>query len=153
MGTTSHVQRAFTDAEQLTPAECWELLRSIRVGRLAVCAEGHPLIFPVNYVVDGNSIVFRTAAGTKLSNARGRDVAFEIDDYDHQTQQASSVILTGWAIEITGLDNWDHVCGPPLFPWDVAPKAHSVRITPDNITGRRFRAVDAGPPGQPPGRG
>ena len=46
------------EVEHLDAEQCWRLLRSIRVGRLAVCAQGRPLIFPVNYVVDGESIVF-----------------------------------------------------------------------------------------------
>ena len=44
--------------------------------------DGHPQIFPVTYVVDGESIVFRTAAGTKLAATRDAEVAFEVDSYD-----------------------------------------------------------------------
>ena len=46
-------ERNPAEVEHLDPEACWQLLRSIRVGRLAVCADGRPLIFPVNYVVDG----------------------------------------------------------------------------------------------------
>ncbi|MEZ5248043.1 MAG: pyridoxamine 5'-phosphate oxidase family protein [Ilumatobacteraceae bacterium] len=49
--------------------ECWQLFRSAEVGRLAVSISNHPDIFPLNYVVDGESIVFRTAPGTKLAAA------------------------------------------------------------------------------------
>ncbi len=51
--------------ERLAPDECWDLLAQTNVGRLAVLVDGHPDIFPVNYVLDGDSIVFRTGAGTK----------------------------------------------------------------------------------------
>jgi uncharacterized protein len=47
--------------EVLTPTQCWDLLQSEEVGRLAVTLGYHPDIFPVNFVVDDRSIVFRTA--------------------------------------------------------------------------------------------
>jgi len=71
--------------------ECWQLLRDQEVGRLAVSIANHPDIFPVNYVVDHGSIVFRTAEGTKLAaSVLGAAVAFEIDGYDAETRAASS---------------------------------------------------------------
>ena len=46
--------------EVLSDEECRALLSSGRVGRVAVTADALPVIAPVNYVVDGNTIVFRT---------------------------------------------------------------------------------------------
>jgi hypothetical protein len=34
-----------------------------------VVVAGRPEIFPVNYVVDGDEVMFRTDAGTKLAGA------------------------------------------------------------------------------------
>ena len=45
----------------LEESRCWDLLASQEVGRLATAVQGFPEIFPVNFVVDGESIVFRTA--------------------------------------------------------------------------------------------
>ena len=145
-------ERNPAEVEHLDAEQCWRLLRSIRVGRLAVCAQGRPLIFPVNYVVDGESIVFRTAAGTKLAAARDNVVAFEVDDYDARLQSSSSVIVSGRATEIASVDDWENALGLPLFSWDVVPKSHFVRIAADEVSGRRFRAVYAGPGGQHPKR-
>src|SRR2546429_4844649 len=93
-----------TGAEIVAKHECWELLRSTEVGRLAVAAAAQQDIFPINFVVDQGSIVFRTAEGTKLAAAvLGRGVAFEIDGYDRQRQDAWSVVVKGRAVEITGL--------------------------------------------------
>ncbi|HEY3005191.1 MAG TPA: pyridoxamine 5'-phosphate oxidase family protein, partial [Kribbellaceae bacterium] len=50
----------------LTEDECWRRLETADVGRLAVVIAGEPEIFPINFVVDGHSLVFRTAEGTKL---------------------------------------------------------------------------------------
>jgi len=53
-----------TGTEALAPNECWDLLRTADVGRLAAAVANRPDIFPVNFVVDNASVVFRTAEGT-----------------------------------------------------------------------------------------
>ena len=52
-----------TGMEILEPPACWALLRRAQVGRLAVAIANHPDIFPINFVVDHASVVFRTAEG------------------------------------------------------------------------------------------
>ena len=130
--------------EELGEATCWELVRTRRVGRLAVNVDGRARIFPINFVVDGRTVVFRTAPGTKLSAVGGADVEFEVDHYDTSTGRAWSVIVAGHAHEVTQADEWEHVHDLRLFPWHVAPKPFFVRIVADAVTGRRFRAVLAG---------
>jgi uncharacterized protein len=133
--------------EVLTDSECWELLSRATVGRLAVCLDGRAHIFPINFISDRGSIVFRTAEGTKLSGARDHQVEFEIDGYQPNRGLAWSVILAGEATEIVGPDEWADARELPLFPWHVAPKGHFVRIAPDEVSGRRFYAPYAGPSG------
>ena len=49
--------------------------------------DGHPEIFPVNFVIEHRSIVFRTAAVTKLwQSSKDTPAAFEIDGYDADSQ-------------------------------------------------------------------
>ncbi|MDN6178502.1 MAG: pyridoxamine 5'-phosphate oxidase family protein, partial [Micrococcaceae bacterium] len=87
-----------SSTQRLEVNECWTLLRSVSVGRLAVWVEDHPDIFPVNYAVDHGTVVFRTGAGTKLSAALGdHPVAFEVDGVDQSTGVAWSVNLKGAA--------------------------------------------------------
>ena len=74
--------------EELPVVTCWELVRTRRVGRLAINVNGRARIFPINFVVYGQTIVFRTAPGTKLSAARRADVEFEVDHYDASTGRA-----------------------------------------------------------------
>jgi uncharacterized protein len=121
--------------------ECLALLRTKAVGRLALVVDDHPEIFPVNYLVDHGSVVFRTADGTKLAALRyGADVAFEIDNEDTGKLEAWSVVIKGRAAEILGsLDRFE-ATDLPLFPWHTAPKPRFVRIEPVEITGRRFDA-------------
>ncbi len=131
-----------TGVDHLDGNECWDLLRRAEVGRLAVSITDHPDIFPVNYVVDHGSIVFRTAEGTKLAaSVLGRAVAFEIDGYDEDAGEAWSVVAKGTASEIARLDELFDALDLPLFPWHAAPKHRFVRITPSELTGRRFVTV------------
>ena len=116
----------------------------VAVGRLAVNVDGRARIYPINFVVDGQTIVFRTAHGTKLSTARGADVEFEVDHYDGSTGRAWSVIVAGRATEVTRADEWEHVHDLLLFPWQlVAEAVLRCGIDPEAVTGRRFRAVYA----------
>ena len=74
----------------------------------------------------------------------GADVEFEVDHYDASTGRAWSVIVAGRATEVTRADEWEQVHDLLLFPWHLAPKPFFVRIVPEAVTGRRFRAVYAG---------
>ena len=124
-------------ATELSPTQSWDLVRSAVLGRLAVAVDG-PDIFPVNHVVDHGTVVFRTAAGTKLMAAVDRPVAFEVDGYDLATASAWSVVIKGYAVEITRRDEALDAMTLPLFPWHQGPKGHFVRIEPESVTGRRF---------------
>ena len=127
---------------ELEPDECWELLRAAEVGRLAVAIAGHPDIFPVNFVVDHGSVVFRTAEGTKLAAAvLGTATAFEVDGYDAAAGEAWSVVLKGRAREIEAIQDVVEALDLPLFPWHASPEHRFVRIVPDELTGRRFTVV------------
>jgi hypothetical protein len=55
--------------------------------------------------------------------------------------------VKGHAHEIDMQDQLDDNAFP-LFPWSAHPKARFVRITPDEITGRRFHVVRQRPAAQ-----
>ena len=129
--------------EVLETNVCWQLLRDSEVGRLAVSITDHPDIFPVNFVVDHGTVVFRTAEGTKLAAAvLGCAVAFEVDGYDPDCGDAWSVVLKGRATEIERMQDVFDALDLPLFPWHTSPKPRFVRIEPSDISGRRFHAVN-----------
>ena len=130
--------------ERLSREECVALLRSQDVGRLVVVDGGRPLIFPVNYAMDGDAPVFRTASGTKLWAAARSPVAFEIDAVDAQSKTGWSVVVHGVAQEITAFDASDlqaRVDGLPVHPWAPGDKPSLVRVAPRLITGRRIRQL------------
>lgn len=130
--------------------ECWSLLRSVEVGRLAVILADRPDIFPINFLVDHGTILFRTAEGSKLAaTLAGKPVAFEVDGYSAEARTAWSVVVKGIAQQIREVHDLFEATALPLFPWHAAPKQHFVRIRADEVTGRRFVVVDPPPP-QPP---
>ena len=130
----------------LEPDQCLALLRDAEVGRLAVSIRDQPDIFPVNFVVDRGTVVFRTAEGTKLAAAvLGRAVAFEVDGVDAATGEAWSVVIKGQAVEIAHMHERFEAADLPLYPWSNWPKPRFVRVVPESITGRRFAVVAAAP--------
>ncbi|MEP7331564.1 MAG: pyridoxamine 5'-phosphate oxidase family protein [Terracoccus sp.] len=127
--------------DELPESECWNLLRQGVIGRLAVVTDDGPDIFPINYVVDHGSVVFRTAAGRKLSSSSGQPVAFEVDGYDAEYATAWSVVVHGLTHEIRDTDEVIEALALPLLPWQAGPKPRLMRITAAQVTGRRLHVA------------
>jgi uncharacterized protein len=119
--------------------ECLRLLARGGLGRVAVAADGsRPTILPVNYVTDGEAIVFRTAPGSKLTAVtRGRHVAFEIDGANALAHTGWSVVVTGKAEEVTDTEELARMRQLPLTPWADGDKPHWIRVPIEHVTGRR----------------
>jgi uncharacterized protein len=121
----------------LSQTECWDLLSSMSLGRLVTSVDGQPEIFPVNFVVQQRTILFRTAEGTKLvSTAINNNVLFEVDN--HNVAEGWSVIVKGIARSQRTDEEIAEAEKAQLLPWIATVKPHYVRIRPMSITGRRF---------------
>jgi nitroimidazol reductase NimA-like FMN-containing flavoprotein (pyridoxamine 5'-phosphate oxidase superfamily) len=131
---------ARTGLEIIDPDECRRLLAGDEIGRLAVVSGGTPSVFPVNYVLDGDAVVFRTAPGTKLAKGPRAKVAFEVDQFDRAGRTGWSVVVTGRLEEVTRYDAsaYERVRSLPVEPWAGGEKGHVMRLRPDSITGRRI---------------
>ncbi|MFE3543869.1 pyridoxamine 5'-phosphate oxidase family protein [Nocardia sp. NPDC059177] len=128
---------------ELAVNECWALLRSVDVGRLAVIVDDHPDIFPLNYAVDHGTLVFRSAQGTKVSAALSdAPVALEVDGYIARSHEAWSVVIKGRAEGIREIGELMDTVDLPLFPWQAGPKNLFLRLVPSAVTGRRFPVAD-----------
>jgi len=100
------------------------------------------MILPVNYMFDRDSVVFCTAGGTKLNSVANRvDVAFEVDDSSALHQSGWSVVLRGQAEVITDPEQLERLRDGPLRPWASGARANWVRISLDEISGRRIRGI------------
>jgi nitroimidazol reductase NimA-like FMN-containing flavoprotein (pyridoxamine 5'-phosphate oxidase superfamily) len=131
-----------SDLVEIGADECIRLLQSRRVGRLGFVADGQPLIFPVNYAVDGETVVFRTDEGTKLDSAPLTSVAFEVDDIDEENGEGWDVLIQGHADDITESidDRSEFLRGSTVKPYAPGLKWHWMRIVPTTISGRRIVA-------------
>jgi nitroimidazol reductase NimA-like FMN-containing flavoprotein (pyridoxamine 5'-phosphate oxidase superfamily) len=127
-----------TGLEDLDEDECRRLVAMSTLGRLAVVVDGRPLVFPVNFALDGAAVVLRTDEGTKLFAARDGFVAFECDGIDRTYHIGWSVIMTGRAEEVRDLSERSRLERLPLEPWCHVPKPVWLRIRPQTITGRRI---------------
>jgi nitroimidazol reductase NimA-like FMN-containing flavoprotein (pyridoxamine 5'-phosphate oxidase superfamily) len=124
----------------LTMDQCWKLLETETLGRVALIVDSHPEIFPVNFVLERRAIVFRTAGGTKLWGAiTAKPVAFEIDGYDPHDETAWSVMARGDAELLEDQAEKDAVDASLLEPWQPGEKPYYVRVAPKALTGRRFK--------------
>ncbi|MFV0494530.1 pyridoxamine 5'-phosphate oxidase family protein [Mycobacterium sp.] len=121
----------------LAASECWELMAGITLGRLVTAVGGRPEIFPVNYAVQRKTILFRTAAGTKLaSTAMSSQVLFEVDD--HNVAEGWSVIVRGTARSVRGEEQIAEAERAHVLPWTDSAKPTYVRVKPEIVSGRRF---------------
>jgi nitroimidazol reductase NimA-like FMN-containing flavoprotein (pyridoxamine 5'-phosphate oxidase superfamily) len=129
--------------EELDEGECRKLLAERHLGRLAIPDFGGPVIFPVNYVVDEDMVVFRTDPGSKLDAAIEREsVAFEVDATDKTSRTGWSVVVRGTLADVTDLAHLKRLRALPLYPWAPGDKTRYVRVRPLSITGRRIRIPD-----------
>ena len=130
--------------EILQPAQCWQLLAGEELGRVAVLVDGVPEIYPVNHIVDAETIVFRTDRGSKLHGmARSPLVCFEVDGTDHVERRGWSVMVKGRAVEVAGGDAIARLAGLDLRYWAPGEKQHWIRIEPEQVTGRRIYRPEA----------
>ena len=121
----------------LSEIECWDLLHNNAFARLALSVGNQPEIFPINYVVQGSTLLFRTSQGTKLAALTiNESVALEIDGYDD---------LGGWSVVVKGDahaadwgDDYNEADVAGLRPWVATRKPVFVRVQPSEITGRTF---------------
>ncbi|ATA29264.1 hypothetical protein MLM_3210 [Mycobacterium lepraemurium] len=122
----------------LSEDENWKLLDSVALGRLVTNFAGEAEIFPVNFVVQDRTVLFRTAEGTKLFSAvANHAVVFEVDD--HNLVEGWSVIVRGRARLLKTDTDIQRAERAQRLPWTATLKPHYVRITPTEATGRRFR--------------
>jgi uncharacterized protein len=124
-----------SSSEPIPRDECLSLLAAMAVGRFAVASPGAPpLVVPVNYVLDGDVVVFRSDAGEKVLLLRGSPASFQIDQIDPSRRTGWSVLVQGAAYEATPREV-EHL---HIEPWAPGEKSHWVRIVPASITGRRI---------------
>jgi uncharacterized protein len=141
--------------------ECLRLLASVPVGRVGFVADGEVVVLPVNHVVDGQDVIFRTSHGAKLSAVEGQNrAAFEADHYNEQTRSGRSVLVNGRAEVVDTEADIERLSLSlsrlGVYPWVTAVRhPYWLRIRPTSVSGRqtpgtRWASRPAGTYSQPP---
>ena len=110
--------------------QCWELLASASVGRIALSIHALPAILPVQYYPDGRTLAVCLGHRELPERSLNAVVAFAADAIDPQTR-------SGWSVQVQGRSatprqpQIDTACG-----WTAAGQI--VQIKPEIITGHRM---------------
>ena len=129
--------------EQLNRTECLNMLALAQVGRVGFVVDGQPEILPVNYALDGDTVLFRTDEGSVLNHVSMANVAFEVDSIDEAFQSGWSVLVLGRgeciadAVDPTS----ERIRRLTLITWAPGDRDRWFTIRPTSITGRRLRVL------------
>ena len=127
---------------QVIPTEeCYRLLATHEIGRIGVVAEHYPLILPVNYAVDGTTIVIRTGHGVIQRSAEHANVTFQVDEIDRSTRSGWTVLVRGQAEEVTGAHRAELVArteATGVQPWAPGDRGSWLRLIAHEVSGRRI---------------
>lgn len=133
------MNEAVSRLEELSEDEARHLLGyGSYVGRVGFVRDGHPVILPVNYLYDDESVIFRTASGTALSNLDGESVAFEVDTNTPLAHAGWSVLALGRVERIGDAATVERLRRGPLRSWAWRGANDWFRIRIERISGRRI---------------
>lgn len=125
---------------ELTVDECLELLNGGVVGRVGMSTPMGPRIVPVNYAMYEDAIIFRTTPYSELGTyGWNTDLAFEIDNLDHDKHQGWSVVAVGRAALVEDPDDLHAIrAGWDPTPWAAGRRHLYIRLNWRDLTGRRL---------------
>ena len=122
--------------EDITEEECRRLLAAKETGRVAFVSDGRVQIYPVNYVMHGGSVMFRTSPYGAIGRVIvGQAASFEVDDFDDFLQAGWSILVTGQA-RAADEDTLSTRDAQPE-PWADGVRSLLVEVVPEQISGRR----------------
>jgi len=129
-----------TTVEVLSEAECRRLLAEQEVGRVAFVDRDFPVVLPVNYVLDGNSIAIHTDVGSKFDRIPLHRVAFEVDGIERWNQSGWSVLVQGFGQDVSDAigTRYEDLRRRGLTTWLPGERSHWVTIDIRRISGRRI---------------
>ncbi len=125
-------------AEALSRSDCLRLLDTAPWGRVAISIGALPSILPVQFALEGESIVFRAAPGGALDAAtRGTVVAFEADGVQPELGPWS-VLVVGTARHLTRDEDLARLQHLALRAWSTTCPDRFVTLSPEVVSGRRL---------------
>ncbi len=129
----------------LTVDECLALARTRSVGRIALQTEDGLRIFPVNYTVVGDALVFRTLPyGAIATSAHNAEVAFEIDQLDEKAHTGWSVVAAGRCSRVEDPEEMRELRDlHDPGPWAEGQRTLYFMVRWSVLTGRRLGEPDS----------
>jgi nitroimidazol reductase NimA-like FMN-containing flavoprotein (pyridoxamine 5'-phosphate oxidase superfamily) len=122
----------------LTDEECWRLLASGIVGRIAWVSSGQPFVVPVNFTIEGKTIYIHTSPySTLVQEVDDSLVAFQVDDIDVATRSGSTAVAQGRARLRYADPMTDR--GPDVDVWPSGAKAATIAIEVRKVSGRGLK--------------
>ncbi|RTL69493.1 MAG: pyridoxamine 5'-phosphate oxidase family protein [Pseudonocardiaceae bacterium] len=122
---------------ELDRGECLHRLAGVAVGRVVFTEAAMPAAHPVNFLLEGEEILFRTGPGSVLFAAgRGNVLAFQADHIDPAARTGWSVLAVGHAYEVTDIARLAHLDARLPTPWVPGRAGHTVAIPAQRLTGR-----------------
>ena len=118
----------------ISEQECWQLLATAGVGRIALSIRALPAILPIQYYLEGKIIAIclgHHAIGEDKTDGAGAVVAFAADDMDPER-------YLGWSVQVQGRLHLPRTpgvqknCGQPTA-------GQFVHLDPAWISGHRIR--------------
>ncbi|GAA3461616.1 pyridoxamine 5'-phosphate oxidase family protein [Saccharothrix longispora] len=122
----------------LSREECMQLLRTAVIGRLVYTDRALPVVHPVPYVVDGETVVLRVPEGSSTLVARDTIVAFQIDDIAHDLSKGWSVMVVGHVTEVVDEADLARLRELPLAARRHGRPDHYLVVDLEVLTGRRI---------------
>lgn len=131
------------ELEELTPDECRAYIAAGGVGRFLFDDRARgPVAVPVNYLMDGGDVVFRTGSAEVVDEGTyHQKVSFDVDHLDDALSEGWSVLLSGAASVVTDAGELTNVRALGIEPWAGGDRDTYVRLVPNQITGRRIRVT------------
>ncbi len=119
---------------------CLQLLAGVSFVRIGFVTAQGPTVLPVNHLIHGDALYFRTAPGSKLGTAAaGERVAVEADSGDDATRTGWSVLVHGPSSIVNDTATIEALLNLPFEPWALpAEQAFWVRVELERVSGRRI---------------
>ena len=121
--------------------ECLERIVAAPIGRFAFQLDAEIAVLPVQHVLDGVDVCFRTAGDSKIEAALDHDrVAFEVDSFDATTRTGWSVLVQGVAVLVEEPSEIRALESRAGRPWvrSLARGHRWIRVRSQSVTGREL---------------
>ena len=136
--------------DAMTRDEALRVLAEAPVAHIGMISDGRPYVTPMSFIVEGDSILFRTTGGRKMEALRQDPrVCIEVSKFDSESGEWASVIVTGSAVEVGDsrigqlaigklYEKYAHALGDPLSRGGLQPLQglpHVIEVEIEEISG------------------